>query len=241
MFYAPRGGVGALVDALTTVAREGGVELRSGATVTELAPDGIRWRVDGEPYDAVILACPASAAARLLPADAAAPLAAVPTADVALVAVTVDAGSWPARLAGRSGYLVPKPCQRLVTAASFGSQKWAHWSVPGKVLLRISLGRDGLPVLQLSDEELVAAAVAETSTHLGFDLQPVDVRVSRFPGAFPQYRPHHAEHIVAVESRLAAGLALAGASYHGIGIPTCVRSGAAAAGRVLTHLGGLPE
>jgi protoporphyrinogen/coproporphyrinogen III oxidase len=40
---------------------------------------------------------------------------------------------------------------------------------------------------------------------------------------------------------LPAGLALAGASYHGIGIPACVRSGTAAAGRVLTHLGTLPE
>ena len=41
--------------------------------------------------------------------------------------LAVDAADWPARLAGRSGYLVPKPRPALVTAASFGSQKWAHW------------------------------------------------------------------------------------------------------------------
>jgi oxygen-dependent protoporphyrinogen oxidase len=136
---------------------------------------------------------------------------------------------------------VPKPRQRLVTAASFGSQKWAHWAVPGKVVLRVSLGRDGLPVLHLSDDEIVAAAVDDTGRHLGIDLQPTEVRVSRFPGAFPQYRPHHAELVASVEAGLPAGLALAGASYHGIGIPACVRSATDAAGRVLAHLHALPE
>ncbi len=133
---------------------------------------------------------------------------------------------------------MPKPRQRLVTAASFGSQKWAHWQVPGKVVLRISLGRDGLPVLHLTDEELVAAAVDDTSRHLGVALQPVDVRVSRFPSAFPQYRPHHAALVADAEAALPAGVALAGASYHGIGIPACIRSASNAASRVVEHLRG---
>ena len=65
-------------------------------------------------------------------------------ADVAIVTLAVE-GEWPARLAGRSGYLVPKPDQGLVTAVSFGSQKWAHWRGEGE-LLRVSIGRDGRPL-----------------------------------------------------------------------------------------------
>ena len=35
-----------------------------------------------------------------------------------------------------------------MTAASFGSQKWAHWAPPGGgQILRVSLGRDGAPIL----------------------------------------------------------------------------------------------
>lgn len=244
VFYVPTGGMAALVAALAEKATACGVEIRTGAAVTELAADGRAWRVDGEPFDAVVLACPAPPATKLLAgvaAGSAATLSAIPTADVVLVTVTVTAASWPERLTGHSGYLVPKPRQRLVTAASFGSQKWAHWQVPGKVVLRISLGRDGLPVLQLTDDELVAAAVDDTGRHLGIDLQPGEVRISRFPAAFPQYRPHHGERVAAADAALPPGLALAGASYHGIGIPACVRSGTEAAGRVLAHLAALPE
>ncbi|MFT3852526.1 MAG: protoporphyrinogen oxidase [Ilumatobacteraceae bacterium] len=244
VFYSPTGGMGALVAALAGEATARGVEIRTSASVTELAADGRAWRVDGEPFDAVVLACPAKPATKLLAggaAGSASTLSAIPTADVVLVAVTVAAAGWPERLTGRSGYLVPKPRQRLVTAVSFGSQKWAHWQVPGKVVLRISLGRDGLPVLQLTDDDLVAAAVDDASRHLGVDLQPGDVRISRFPAAFPQYRPHHGERIAAADAALPPGIAIAGASYHGIGIPACIRSGTEAAGRVLSHLGVLPE
>jgi oxygen-dependent protoporphyrinogen oxidase len=137
---------------------------------------------------------------------------------------------WPARLRGLSGYLVPKPQQRLVTAVSFGSQKWAHWADPDHVVLRISLGRDGLPALHLADDALLAEARIDLTVHLGVDSEPVAVRISRWPNAFPQYRPHHGAAIAAAERVLPAGIAIAGASYHGIGIPACIRSGQLAAG-----------
>jgi oxygen-dependent protoporphyrinogen oxidase len=147
--------------------------------------------------------------------------------------LAVPAQGWPERLRRLSGYLVPKPQQRLVTAVSFGSQKWAHWADPDRIILRVSLGRDGLPVLHLSDEELLADLVDELKVHLGIDLQPAEVRVSRWPNAFPQYRPHHGATVAAAEGLLPAGIALAGASYHGIGIPACIRSGQLAAAAVL--------
>ena len=236
VFYAPTAGIGALVDAVAAVVGARGGDLRRGVSVSELAVDGTRWRVDGESFDGVVLACPARSTAALLTdigPSAAATLAAIPTADVALLTLAMPSGGWPDRLQKLSGYLVPKPQQRLVTAVSFGSQKWAHWADPDHVILRVSLGRDGLSALHLSDGELLADALDELNLHLQFDAQPTAVRISRWAGAFPQYRPHHGATISAAEHSLPSGLALAGASYHGIGIPACIRSAQQASAAVL--------
>ncbi|MCE9622480.1 MAG: protoporphyrinogen oxidase [Actinomycetia bacterium] len=233
IFYAPVGGMGTLTSATAAAVSAAGGDIRIHAPVDELAADGRGWRVNGERFDSVILACPAATAARLLSSaapDAAQAIATIPTAEVAIVSLAVLATEWPRGRFGLSGYLVPKPKQQLVTAVSFGSQKWAHWGGVNSVL-RVSLGRDGLPVLHLSDEQLTAAAIDELSGHFGYALQPTDVRISRWPGAFPQYRPHHADLVAMATRALPEGLTLAGASYHGIGVPACIRSGELAAAR----------
>jgi squalene-associated FAD-dependent desaturase len=43
-----------------------GGELRAGARITQLQPQGAQWQVDGQPFDAVLLATSASDAAKLL-------------------------------------------------------------------------------------------------------------------------------------------------------------------------------
>ncbi len=234
VFCAPRQGMGAFAAATAAATKAMGVELHTSNPVALLERDGGGWRVDGEHYDFVILACPAAATAGLLAPSApgeADTIRRIPAADVAMVSIAVTAADWPAHLHGMSGYLVPKPVQRLVTATSFGSQKWAHWLMADHVILRISLGRDGLPVLHLSDEQLLSAAIDEVGHHIGLTLLPLHARVSRWPGAFPQYRPHHAVRVAEAEKGLPAGLALAGASFHGIGVPACIRSGQQAAAR----------
>ena len=236
VFYAPMAGVGQLVDAVSAVVAANGGDLRFDAFVSELAIDGSDWRVDGEVFDRVVLACPARAASRLLATvapSATSTLAAIPTAGVALVTLAMPTEGWPAKLRGLSGYLVPKPQQRLVTAVSFASQKWAHLAGADHVILRVSLGRDGLSALHLSDDDLLADVLDELSVHLQFDAQPIASRVSRWPNAFPQYRPHHGTTIASVERSLPRGILLAGASYHGIGIPACIRSGQQAAAAAL--------
>lgn len=239
VFLAPTGGLESLALAVAAaVERAGGIVHRS-ARIDALAasPDG--WHLAGaasDPFDAVVLATPPPSAAGLLrsagAAESADGVAAIEAADVVIVTVAVDARDWPQRLVGLSGYLVPKPVQSLVTAVSFGSQKWAHWASADSVILRISLGRDGLPVLHLEDAQLVEAAVAETGVHLGLDLRPHAVRVTRWPGAFPQYRPHHADRVADVRRRLPPGIALTGAAFDGIGIPACIRGAQAVAARV---------
>ena len=244
VFFAPSGGLGALAAAVADDSRVHGATIVTGRSATTLLPDGGGWRLDDERYDAVVVATPASAAAALVVTtapDAAALLAGVEAADVVMVTLAVPRAEWPERLRGRSGYLVPKPQQRLVTACSFGSQKWAHWSADDHEILRVSLGRDGLPVLDHDDATLLGAAVDEVGRHLGIDLRPAAHRLTRWAGAFPQYRPRHAERARSIEAALPPGVVVCGASHHGIGIPACVNSAQRAATATLDRLAAMEE
>jgi oxygen-dependent protoporphyrinogen oxidase len=125
-----------------------------------------------------------------------------------------------------------------VTAVSFGSQKWAHWRPPsGGQVLRVSLGRDGLAVRDLDDDAATRVTVDEVGHHLGLDLQPDEVSITRWIDAFPQYRPHHHGRVAAIEAALPATIAVAGASYRGIGIPACIADGRRAAATVKESTG----
>lgn len=239
VFAAPRDGIAAFVAAIATAVTESGGVIRSDTPVERIDRVDVggrdRWVVGGDTHDVVVLATPAHAAASMLTdvaGDAAAALATSETADVIMVTLHVPADEWPDRLRGLSGYLVPKPDQRYVTAASFGSQKWAHWRPPGGgEVLRVSLGRDGMPVLHLSDDDIVEAVLADLRHHLDVDISPLEVRVTRWPAAFAQYRPHHASWVDDIERSLPTGLFVTGAGYRGIGIPACVRAASATATR----------
>ncbi len=250
IFATPCRGMHQLVASTIDTARSNGVEVETGRRVV-IEPAGLAdgdfptWNVGGHSFDAVIVATPAAAARTLLEpvsTEAAEKLSTAETSDVAMLTFHIAAEEWPERLAGRSGYLVPKPVQRAVTAVSFGSQKWAHWQPPdGGQILRVSLGRDGAPVLHLDDDTLVGRALDDLAVHLGSRFAPRDVRISRWPGAFAQYRPHHRQWVESVRATLPREVAVAGSSYDGIGIPACVRSGRTVAQRVVEHLEALPN
>lgn len=236
VFLAPRQGLESLATAVGSAIERAGGDVLLTSPATSVERDGPGWRVDDEVFDAVVLAAPARAASGLIAGAApglARLLAAMETAGVAIVTVAVP--ELPVRLGGLSGYLVPKSRQTLVTATSFGSQKWAHWRGDGDDVLRISAGRDGLGVPD-DDTVLVGLCIAQTGRHLGIDLSPSAVRVSRWPDAFPQYRPHHRRWLDAVDDATPSGLVLAGASYRGVGIPACVADGVRAARLVTRHL-----
>jgi oxygen-dependent protoporphyrinogen oxidase len=240
IFAAPHAGMQALVDQSEDAIMAAGGEIRLGAKITEIAPAAAGgWMADGERFDQIIITVPAVAAAQIL-AEAAPEVAVLLSqsqhASVTMVTLAIPAEQWPARLSKMSGYLVPKPVQKTVTAASFGSQKWAHWAHPdGHQILRISLGRAGLDLNHLTDEQVLSHAVDEVSQHIVTPLSPTASRITRWVQAFPQYQPRHHEWVAATENLLPVGLHLAGASYRGIGIPTCVRDADRAITRALTQ------
>ncbi|MGB7447523.1 MAG: protoporphyrinogen oxidase [Ornithinimicrobium sp.] len=243
MFTLPEGLVGAL---------EGrGASVRTGVTVRELerSADGFTLRCGPvtEPEtitaDAVVVAVPPAPAARLLtevaPAAALA-LAQVQTASMAILTLALPQSSMPA--VQGSGLLVPPIEGFSVKAATYSSEKW-DWvdqqgagSAGGAVsLLRASVGRHGEEsVLQRDDNALVDLVLRDLRT-MGVALpDPVDALVQRWGGALPQYEPGHLDRVASVRAAVAGvpGLAVAGATYDGVGIPACIGSGRAAAEQV---------
>jgi oxygen-dependent protoporphyrinogen oxidase len=240
--------VSTLVSRLRDAVTAAGGTLRPASPVAALERRDGRWTVhpaDGPALDAdaVVLAVPAVAAARLLaptsPGGAAA-LRTIRSASVAMVTLAVpdDAITRPVTA---SGYLVPRSEQRTLTACSWGSSKWAEWRRPGQVVLRISAGRAGDEhALDLSDDDLLAAILADLDRHVGLRGQPTASRITRWWDAMPQYAPGHLERVdalMATVARDAPGLWLAGAAYRGLGLPACIAQGRAAARAALATVG----
>ncbi|WP_261808409.1 protoporphyrinogen oxidase [Nonomuraea sp. C10] len=245
VFTTLRNGMGSLPEA---VAKASGADVRTGVTVRELHRTPHGWRLVAGPVprpetieaDAVIVAVPAPAAARMLKAEvpgAAAELARVEYASMAVVTLAYPAGAFPERPA-RSGYLVPPVEGRAVKAVTFSSVKWPHLS-RDLVLVRCSIGRIGEEhLLQRDDAELVSVAMAEMSEVMGARGLPLDTRVTRWGGALPQYNVGHIDRVARVHAAVAGqpALAVCGAAYDGLGIPACLATARTAASRILDHL-----
>ena len=260
VFAGIRGGVGRLPGAL---AETSGATVRTGATVRDLArrPDG-GWNLvvgstrDPEivQADAVVLATPARATARLLsdvtPA-AALTLARIDYASMAIVTMAFPARAFP-QVRG-SGFLVPPVDGRSVKASTFSFAKWDWVRQAGAeagaedgagageemLVMRCSIGRHREEAtLQVSDEELVEVVLNDLTDAIGLSVRPADTHVQRWGGALPQYAVGHLPRIASVRADVAAlpGLAVCGSAYDGVGIPACIASAHLAATQILTHL-----
>ena len=242
-------GMGRLVEALVDRLEAAGATVRTNARVEAVdrkAGGGYRVATDRGPLDAdaVVVAVPAPAAARLvtpLAPGVGEALAAVEHASVAIVALAWPAAAVPGPLVG-SGFLVPRAERRLLTACSWASSKWAHLGGTGSVLLRASAGRAGDGRAEaMDDEDLVERLSVELRAAIGVDGPPSEARVTRWPAGFPQYRPGHLPRMAAARAALAdaaPGVAVAGAALGAVGIPACIGTGRAAAEQVTTGLGG---
>jgi len=237
VFLTIRQGLGALVDRLEKELRAQGVDIWREHPVTwlERKEDG-RYRVGPSIVaDAVIVAVPAPAAARVLErgrADVAAVLRGVNHSSVVTVTLAYPKMRMP--LDG-SGFLVPRVDGRLLTACTWLSAKWSHLDAGRYTVLRASAGRYGDErSLHVDDGALVDHLHSELADAMGLTARPVDARVDRWHDGFPQYEPGHGERIMQIEGALhdIPGVAIAGAAYRGVGITSCIQQGAQAAAEV---------
>lgn len=237
-FLSLADGLASLVAALEEALRRAGVRIVAGAAVSGLVPaGGGGYRVtlasrEEELADAVVLAVPAHVAAGLLERanpDAAEPLAAIPFASTAVVALAYPRAELPRR--SGTGFLVPRGQGRTITACTYISSKWPHMAPPGLEVLRCFVGRrDEEDALAWPDDVLERAVRRDLEDVLGITAVPAWSAVFRWPLGFPQYDVGHLDRVEAAERALQAtpGLTVAGASYRGLGLPDCVAQGLAA-------------
>ncbi|KQX62717.1 hypothetical protein ASD06_11765 [Angustibacter sp. Root456] len=193
--------------------------------------------------DVVVLATPAATAADLLAPTAPGAAAALRLVQTASVATVIASFADP-RLSRHpaldgTGVLLPSSSGHVLRAATFLSSKWPHLD-GDRPLVRLSAGRAGDSRLDdLTDDTLADRLVDELGTLLGLRLQPNEVSVHRWRRSMPQQVVGHRELVATARGRLAdlPQLALAGASYDGVGVAACLRSGE----RAVDALLGRPE
>jgi oxygen-dependent protoporphyrinogen oxidase len=240
VFAGIAGGVGRLPLAL---AEASGAEIRTGAVVRDVERSGTGWLVtlaDGhEVVDAVVVATPGPASARLLASavpEAAFELADLTYASMAIVTVVVDGDL---ELAG-SGFLVPPVDATAIKGSTFSSQKWSWLGESGRIVLRASVGRAGDTTLLHQEDAAVAdAAITDLRAALGHLPDPAAWHVQRWGGGLPQYEVGHLDRVAIVDRAVAAapGLEVCGAAYRGVGVPAVIASAQEAVKRLLTDLG----
>lgn len=243
-FITLEGGLGDLTRALERSLGEADVRTRSKAR--EVQGEGAPYRVilkDGEPVeaDAVIVATPAHAAAALMGKGRSAlarELGGIPYVSSAVVFL-----AYPRSAAGKIpdsyGFLVPRTENRKIGGCTFVSNKFPGRAPEEMILLRAFVGGALQEDLAgRSEGELIGLVQSELRDILGVSGSPTLSRAYKWDKAMVQYNLGHRDRIYRIEKLVAKspGLFLAGAAYHGSGIPDCIASGRQTARAALKHL-----
>lgn len=238
-FLTPLTGLQEIVDALVNRLEKMGCELQTSQPVYRIKRNSQGYSVQliqGQALqaDAVILAAPAYASARILSElapDLALELEAIDYVNAATVSLAYDQDQLKRPLNGY-GYVIPRKEGQRALACTWTSTKFPHRAPEGKALVRVFFGRAGEGIDVPTDEdELVSLARQELAQTLDLTAEPLLGKVFYWESAMPQYNLGHPERLVRIEGQLKnfPGLALAGNAYRGIGIPDCIHSGAVAA------------
>ena len=209
--------------------------LRLNSPVECIEKRGDTWRVQVAASgpsivaDRVVLALPSHAAARLVSGfdpDLARPLASIPYADLAMVALAYRTSDIARPLDG-FGYLVTRSEGLATLGVLWESSIFPGRAPDGAALLRVMLGGARRPdVGALDDQSLAQLAVKEAAGVLGISGRPLRQWVCRWPAAIAQYTVGHEARLAEI-TRLASahcGLHLCGTAYDGVSFNDAIAS-----------------
>lgn len=232
-------GMSELVEALTD--RLGpAIRLATPATFVRRL-DGGGWQV-GIPggridADAVVMTGPSSEAATLMyPLDEslAEDLNRIRTAPLAVVCLGYDATA-AGPLPG-FGFLVPRSEGVRMLGALWETSIYTNRAPEGKALLRVMIGGALDPdAAAVPDAELVQTVRDELQRTMGLYAVPEFVRIVRHRRGIPQYAGGHLDRLQRIDGALTRlpGLHLAGNSYRGVSINSCIAEAATLAALAL--------
>jgi oxygen-dependent protoporphyrinogen oxidase len=225
------------------------VRVLTGVAATGLVPLATGYRVQldaGAPIeaDSVVLAGPATAAAGLgaphaPPTDPL--LSEARLARVATVVLGFDrAATRSLRAFTANGVLIPSRSGLLLKALTNLSRKWAQFADDELTLLRLSVGRAGSGRLDgLDDVQLVDHLRRDLLEVTGLRAVPQISHVHRWSGGLPQLSVGHQARLTALRESLAQalpGVLVAGSSYDGLGVGSCLAAAESAAAAVAARV-----
>ena len=227
----------------TLVPRLNQASLLTNTAVQSIQPRTGGWSVSAgmksDHFNAVILAVPALAAARILSTCSpalSAELAAIGYSSSITIGLGYDRDVRQSLPPG-FGFLVPRSEGKRLLATTFVHNKFPHRAPQDRALLRCFFaGSNAEDIWHLSDDAIIAVVRNELQQILRLRAAPLFARVYKWKSAMAQYGVGHLERLDRIERlrHQLPGLALAGNGYRGIGIPDCVRSGQDAAKQALT-------
>jgi oxygen-dependent protoporphyrinogen oxidase len=141
-------------------------------------------------------------------------------------------------------FVVPRKENRLILSCSFSSLKYPGRAPDGQVLLRIFIGgacQGGL--LRLPREELLELAEREVKELMKISGLPVMRHIKIHWHSMPQYHVGHKQVVARIEDRISRlpTISLASSALHGVGIPSCIKSGRNAAKQMVEKLAAIPN
>jgi protoporphyrinogen/coproporphyrinogen III oxidase len=242
LFTSLKNGMQQLAE--TLVPRLNPSSLVINTSVQSIQPEEGVWTVSAglksDHFDAVILAVPTHAAAKLLATSSpelSAELGAIGYSSSITVGLGYDREVRQSLPPG-FGFLIPRSEGKRLLAATFVHNKFPHRAPDDRALLRCFFaGSAAENIWQHSDDVIIAVVRNELQKILGLRATPLFARVYKWKSAMAQYGVGHLDRLDRIESlrQHLPKLALAGNGYRGIGVPDCVRSGTDAARQVLTR------
>jgi len=212
--YAPRGGLGAMIEAL---AADLGARVRLGTLVDQIEPGSKGVTIDGEHWDGAVIAIPAQDAPPLVAIpELANRLAGFRRAPAALVYLGFPVAAVP-RADDGFGALVALGEDVRVLGIVFESSVWDGRAPEGHVLLRCIFGGGRDPsIVELDDTALIAQATRDVGIVLGASGAPSHASVVRWSRGVAQYAVGHRDRVrAAVTAARTHRIALAGADFYG--------------------------
>ncbi|HET9283544.1 MAG TPA: protoporphyrinogen oxidase [Candidatus Angelobacter sp.] len=239
LFTSLKNGMQQMVDALVNSLPKS--LLRLGQKNLLLRSVNEDWQVENggiqEKFQAVLLAVPALAAAEILRQfhpDLIEGLRKIEYTSSVAVALAYEN----IRLPAGHGFLVPRSEGRKLMACTFVHKKFPYRVPDGKQLLRCFFSSSRLAdLLSYSDDDFEIMAQQELKDILGISSQPIFARTFRWDRAMAQYETGHLERVVAMEKIMGdmPGFHIIGNSFHGIGVPDCIKSARLAVERITSY------
>jgi oxygen-dependent protoporphyrinogen oxidase len=237
-----------LEELTTRLAKALGTRLRLGEAVDSVRREEPVWAVDGpgsrSRHDAVVLAAPAHALARIrLAASQGHRLAEageIPHPAVAVLIFGFHQADVRHPLDG-FGMLIPAAEHRRILGAIFSSTVFPGRAPEGHVTLTVFMGGTRQPeVASLDPDTLREVALRELGELLGAGDVPVFYAATRWPLAIPQYVLGYERFLSAFDALESAnpGLRFAGSYRHGVALGEALASGLDAADALHTRVGG---